>query len=459
MARNNPAPVQQYRGTTAQLAGYTGPAGELVVDTTKNTVTVHDGTTAGGHPLAKEAVQLNGDTHLQINAGANATLASQVITFSLQMENLATDLVSTDANNGLVVGSDNKLFASSPKASLVIAAGDKILKADENEKIASQLGVTYDQPSGKLTITGVDGTEVATATIPSSTSALKGVELVNGMPSAEGDEVAGDYHLSVMLKDNNGAWTDPVGVVVNTTKGTAGTAGFNVPMPAGGTTIAAVRAIFMGDDKQQTGASSPISVVFDDTSTASISWTVQDQNINGSVSFTPQIGIKAGTYLHFVWLLSDGSVRDTYVDVTDLIDIYTAGQGINISGKEIAAKLGAGSGLEFDGTGNIVFNASVVSGKIVDAVISTDAGNIIKKGADNKLVAKPVSTDAGNLAVAGADSAVLVTKEGITEAVKEIVGDMVSAEQLACTLISDTEGNQLTCDNGKLLIVSDYGTM
>ena len=322
MARNNPKAIQQYRGTTEQVAQYTGPVGEIVVDTTKNTVVVQDNVTAGGHPLAKEAVAITGDTHLQVNAGANATLADQSIALTLNMTNIATDLVSADANNGLVVGSDNKLFASSPKASLVIAAGDKILKADENEKIATELGVTYDQPSGKLTITGVDGTEVATATIPSSTSALKGVELVSGMPSAEGDAVAGDYHVSVMLQDNTGAWTDPVGVVVNTTKGNAGNGPFTVAMPEGGTTIAAVRAIFMGDDKQQTGASSPISVVFDDTSTASISWSVQDQTINGSVDFTPQIGIKAGTYLHFVWLLSDGSVRDTYVDVTDLIDVY-----------------------------------------------------------------------------------------------------------------------------------------
>ena len=459
MARNNPAPVQQYRGTTAQLAGYTGPAGELVVDTDKNTVTVHDGKTAGGHPLAKEAVQLNGDTHLQINAGANATLASQVIAFSLQMENLATDLVSTDENNGLVVGSDNKLFASSPKTSLVIAAGDKILKADENEKIASQLGVTYDQPSGKLTITGVDGTEVATATIPSSTSALKGVELVNGMPSAEGQEVAGDYHVSVMLKDDTGAWTDPVGVVVNTTKGTAGTKGFTVAMPAGGTTIAAVRAIFMGDDKQQTGASSPISVVFDDTSTAAISWTVQEQTINGSLSFTPQIGIKAGTYLHFVWLLSDGSVRDTYVDVTDLIDIYTAGQGINISGKAISVKLG--SGLQFDGTGNIEFNAQGVAESIVDNIVSSTEGNALKEGSDGKLTVNVVSADGGNLVTKGTDNGALLTKANITESVKEIVTESLTSPDtsLACDMISETTGNQLTCDNGKLMIVSDYGTM
>lgn len=459
MARNNPAPVQQYRGTTAQLVGYTGPAGELVVDTTKNTVTVHDGTTAGGHPLAKEAVQLNGDTHLQINAGANATLASQVITFSLQMENLATDLVSSDANNGLTIGDDGKLFADSPKASLVIAAGDKILKADENEKIASQLGVTYDQPSGKLTITGVDGIEVATATIPSSTSALKGVELVNGMPSAEGDEVAGDYHVSVMLKDNAGAWTDPVGVTVNTTKGTLGTKGFTVPMPEGGTTVAAVRAIFMSDDKTMEGTQSPLSVVFDDTSTAAISWTVQDQTINGSVDFTPQIGIKAGTYLHFVWLLSDGSVRDTYVDVTDLIDIYTAGQGISISGKEIAVKLG--SGLQFDGTGNIEFNAQGVSESIVDNIVSSTEGNALKEGSDGKLTVNVVSADAGNLVTKGTDNGALLTKANITDSVKEIVTESLTSPDtsLACDMISETEGNQLTCDNGKLLIVSDYGTM
>ena len=45
--------VQQRRGTTAQHNTFTGAAGELTVDTDKNTVVVGDGTTAGGHPLAK----------------------------------------------------------------------------------------------------------------------------------------------------------------------------------------------------------------------------------------------------------------------------------------------------------------------------------------------------------------------------------------------------------------------
>ena len=52
MARNIPNPIQQFRGTTAQHATYTGPLGELTVDTDKNVVVVHDGSSAGGHPMA-----------------------------------------------------------------------------------------------------------------------------------------------------------------------------------------------------------------------------------------------------------------------------------------------------------------------------------------------------------------------------------------------------------------------
>lgn len=43
------------RGTTAQHSSFTGAEGEVTVDTTKDTVVVHDGATAGGFPLVKEA--------------------------------------------------------------------------------------------------------------------------------------------------------------------------------------------------------------------------------------------------------------------------------------------------------------------------------------------------------------------------------------------------------------------
>lgn len=47
--------VQLRRGTTAEHASFTGAVGEVTVDITKDTVVVHDGSTAGGHPLLKEA--------------------------------------------------------------------------------------------------------------------------------------------------------------------------------------------------------------------------------------------------------------------------------------------------------------------------------------------------------------------------------------------------------------------
>jgi hypothetical protein len=47
--------VQLRRGTSSQVAAFTGAAGEVVVDTTNNRAVVHDGATAGGFALARRA--------------------------------------------------------------------------------------------------------------------------------------------------------------------------------------------------------------------------------------------------------------------------------------------------------------------------------------------------------------------------------------------------------------------
>lgn len=44
------------RGTTAQHASFVGLEGEVTVDTDKDTLVLHDGVTAGGHPMAKEVI-------------------------------------------------------------------------------------------------------------------------------------------------------------------------------------------------------------------------------------------------------------------------------------------------------------------------------------------------------------------------------------------------------------------
>ena len=49
-----PTQIQLRRGSTVQTSTFTGAAGEITVDTDKKVVVVHDGSSAGGIPLARE---------------------------------------------------------------------------------------------------------------------------------------------------------------------------------------------------------------------------------------------------------------------------------------------------------------------------------------------------------------------------------------------------------------------
>lgn len=66
--------VQFRRGTTAQHSSFTGAIAEITVDTDKDTVVVHDGTTAGGFPLAKAS------DLLEIGGGLDETTATTTST-------------------------------------------------------------------------------------------------------------------------------------------------------------------------------------------------------------------------------------------------------------------------------------------------------------------------------------------------------------------------------------------
>ena len=54
--------VQFRRGTAAQNNAFTGAAGEISVNTTNNSIRVHDGSTAGGHEVMKaDATNISGN--------------------------------------------------------------------------------------------------------------------------------------------------------------------------------------------------------------------------------------------------------------------------------------------------------------------------------------------------------------------------------------------------------------
>ena len=63
--------VQRRRGTTVQHSTFTGLEGEITVDTTKDTAVVHDGSTVGGFPLAKENLSNVNVTSLSAITGSS----------------------------------------------------------------------------------------------------------------------------------------------------------------------------------------------------------------------------------------------------------------------------------------------------------------------------------------------------------------------------------------------------
>tara|TARA_R110000823_G_C15747427_1_gene481526 strand:- start:71 stop:526 length:456 start_codon:yes stop_codon:yes gene_type:complete len=69
---------QRRRGTTSQHSSFTGLNAELTVDTDKKTVIVHDGSTVGGVPLAKERPTLNAQVGTTYTLAA--TDAAKVVT-------------------------------------------------------------------------------------------------------------------------------------------------------------------------------------------------------------------------------------------------------------------------------------------------------------------------------------------------------------------------------------------
>ena len=136
MSRNTKQPIQFYRGTTAQHSGYTGPAGECTVDTTKNTLVVHDGVKAGGYPLVKEDHPVTGDGLIKVNGGTSTVLGSGALALSIDTAAVgaAVSPVATDTVlgiNKLSDATDSTLDVSGQTAATPAAVKAAYDKAEE----------------------------------------------------------------------------------------------------------------------------------------------------------------------------------------------------------------------------------------------------------------------------------------------------------------------------------------
>jgi len=99
--------VRLRRGTANQHSTFTGAEGEVTVDTTNDTIRVHDGSLAGGHRLAKysELVDLDDAT-----LTGNTTITTLILSNVLGTEYGGTGLTSF-TENGVMFGANTSSLA------------------------------------------------------------------------------------------------------------------------------------------------------------------------------------------------------------------------------------------------------------------------------------------------------------------------------------------------------------
>lgn len=397
-----------------------GSDGGLFVDQTVVSVDADNLVTVGsdgGAKLTPNDMLSNGHTNL-------LTIDPVDRKIILTKENIQDNLpvISQDEGNLVHPGSDKGVYLSMDD---VLNPGDAILYEDKDGRISSGLSLAYSPDTGKLDILGHDGqTVISTVRVPGASSSLKGVYLVDGMPSESGEDIEGDYHFSLMFAQADGVWGDPVPATVRTHKSAAVSTSIE---SVAGMGAVRVRGIFNGQTAEQFFVDGTAALQFADGTRI----VVTPEATRLEVIFEPGVGLIPGTYLVFVYALAVGTVQDVYVDVSALVDIYRAGCGIDISAsREVSVKLhpegaikcdpasgigvspGAGLALKDNnlvinlGAGEnspIVINLDGSIGIDCSKLLSADSDNVLRLGSDKKLKVVVVSADKDNLLVSGSD--------------------------------------------------------
>ena len=164
------------RGTTTQHSSFTGAEGEVTVDTDKETLVVHDGSTAGGHPVAAE----------DLANVSSSTIAGRLSNDSIAVSKIAagtlpSDVLVQDANISGTI-SDSKLPSSiSSDITGNAASADTVDVAGEGN-VSGTRYLVFTDTNGSAKTLGLDGNlsyEANTNTLTAGTFNGSGASLTS----------------------------------------------------------------------------------------------------------------------------------------------------------------------------------------------------------------------------------------------------------------------------------------
>jgi hypothetical protein len=209
--------VQRRRGTTAQHSSFTGLEGELSVDTTKDIVVVHDGSTAGGRAMLREDVDNLANDAISGDKVHGGTISGSVIlddgaNATTQSAGNATTLLATTAFVTTAVAGENTL-AEMGDVALSTPADAALLLYDTGSSTwrdAAMSGDATISDTGAITVSGSATADAwSTARTLSFTGDVTGSGSVDGSGNvataltiaadsvALGTDTTGNYVLSV----------------------------------------------------------------------------------------------------------------------------------------------------------------------------------------------------------------------------------------------------------------------
>ena len=190
------------RGSTSQHSSFTGAEGEVTVDTDKDSLVVHDGSTAGGHPVAAEDMANVSSASIIGRLGTGSIATAKLADSLITTAKIADDAVTSAkiADSTIAAGNIASNAITTAKIADDAVTGAKIAAEIDNSHITSSANIA----GSKLADGGISTAKLAADCVTSAKIAddqINSEHYVNG--SIDHDHLANDCVDGTNIQDDS----------------------------------------------------------------------------------------------------------------------------------------------------------------------------------------------------------------------------------------------------------------